>query len=95
MKSSSHGCEDGFSSKSSSFVKLREIAHHTSCPKFRDENLISFQVVLHCGVLCTGGLSVSFWGLQERWWLKKFCLPGFGSFKFACENVHMHFEEIV
>jgi hypothetical protein len=44
----------------------------------RDENLISFQVVLHCGVLCTGGPSVSFWGSQERWWSKKFCLPGFG-----------------
>ncbi len=36
VKSSSHGCEDGFSSKSSSFVKLREIAHDTSCPKFRE-----------------------------------------------------------
>ncbi len=94
VKSSSHGCED--------FVKvflLRQIKRNCSwhfLPEIqRDENLISFQVVFHCGVLCTGGLSVSFWGLHESWWSKKFCLSGFGSFKFACQNVHMHFEEIV
>ncbi len=37
----------------------------------RGENLVSFQVVLHCGVLCTGGLSVSFWGLQEKMVVKE------------------------
>jgi hypothetical protein len=38
---------------------------------------------------------LAFGGCNKRWWSKKFCLSRFGSFKFACENVHMHFEEIV
>jgi hypothetical protein len=46
VKSSSHGCEDGFSSKSSSFVKLRQIVHHTSKPN-KLPSCLSLWCLLH------------------------------------------------